>query len=169
MGSRASVIACIVIPCILGAACDSADALPLGGPFGGTATALDAAGDVSFLPGGSEGGITSGAGSGAGTAIDAGHPTWTYLYDTYLSASGPTPTPGNCDSSCHNHNECGSAKACFSWIGTGAQGQLVGGGDNPLFIWDADGYMPLTLQAPVSGAQADADFAAWIAEGSPDD
>jgi len=108
----------------------------------------------------------TGTGSGTGTGTGTPAPTWTYLYDTYLSSA--TSTPGDCDGSCHHHSQCGSASACFSWIGSGQQGALTGTGGNSLFLWDSStgGWMPKS--GPTSNPQADADFTAWIAAGSQD-
>jgi len=91
-------------------------------------------------------------------------PTWTDLYNTYLSSA--TATIGDCDGSCHHHSECSSPSACYTWIGSpSAQknyGALSNGGG--LLSWD-NGYMPTT--GPSSDPTAEAAFAAWIAAGSP--
>lgn len=186
------------------ASCSSASDVPLGGPYGGTATAApptDAGNDtgpttiIGSGPGvgtgtgsgngtgtGTGTGIEIGTGTGTGTGIGigtgtgfgtgtgkgagtgtgtgtgtGGAPTWTYLYDTYLAETG---TPGSCDGSCHHHSQCGSASACYSWIGTGYN---LGTGGN-LFSWDSQGWMP--THGPSSEPQADTDFDAWIAAGS---
>ena len=107
------------------------------------------------------GSTSSTFGSSSHTSSASG-PTWSYLYDTYLSSL--TTTIGDCDGSCHHHSECSSAAACYAWIGTGVYGKLSNGGD--LFSWDS-GYMP--TNGPASDPQAEADFAAWIAAGSMDD
>jgi hypothetical protein len=154
--------------------CSSASTLPSGGPFGGNA------GDAGVTIG-TEGRVDSGATSSGGLVfvVDAASasasasstrsgppPTWTYLYDTYLTTA--TSTIGSCDSlTCHAHTQCSTAAACYTWIGTGAQGNLSGGGGNALFTWEGGaGYMP--EDGPLSDPQAEADFAAWVAAGSPD-
>jgi hypothetical protein len=103
----------------------------------------------------------TGTGTGTGTGSGSGPPTWTYLYDTYLTDA--TTTIGDCDGSCHHHSECSSASACYSWIGGGQKGALSNGGG--LFTWD-QGYMP--THGTTSDPAAEADFAAWIAAGSQD-
>ncbi len=150
---------------------------------------VDAGSGIVFDPGGgassSSGGIIIiGSSSGTGATVTSGSsivttsassatmgatsssgstnaPTWTDLYNTYLSDA--TTTIGDCDGSCHYHTECSSASACYSWIGTGKYGALSNGGG--LFTWD-QGYMP--KDGPTSDATAEAAFAAWIAAGSPD-
>jgi hypothetical protein len=92
--------------------------------------------------------------------------TWTYLFTTYLTDA--TATIGSCDGSCHYHSECDTASDCYSWIGAPSSqarwGALSNGGG--LFSWDM-GYMP--RGGPTSEPQAEADFASWIAAGSPND
>ena len=106
---------------------------------------VDAGSGIVFDPGGgassSSGGIIIiGSSSGTGATVTSGSsivttsassatmgatsssgstnaPTWTDLYNTYLSDA--TTTIGDCDGSCHYHTECSSASACYSWIGTG--------------------------------------------------
>jgi len=91
-------------------------------------------------------------------------PTWTYLFNTYLAAG----TPGNC-AACHYvgyygySGGCDDPVDCYDFIGNGLWGGLSAGGG--LFSWD-EGDMP--SGGPTSLPQADIDFGAWIAVGSPD-
>ncbi len=110
--------------------------------------------------------ISTSTSSSSSSSSTPSAPTWTYLYDTYLSSA--SSTIGDCDGSCHHHSQCSSASACYSWIGRGNQGSLTPTGSNALFSWDGNngGWMP--TNGPSSSPQADADFAAWIAAGSQD-
>ena len=102
--------------------------------------------------------------TGAGEACQYGTcvPTWTYLWNTYLAAG----TPGDC-SACHMagyyYGSCDDPVDCYDFIGNGQWGGLTAGGG--LFTWD-NGYMPPS--GTTSLPQADIDFGAWIAAGSPD-
>jgi hypothetical protein len=95
------------------------------------------------------------------TSTTSSAPTWTDLYEKYLKVGN---TPGQCDSSCHDHTQCDSASDCYRWIGKGEEGALTPqGSGEKLFSWD-NGFMP--RNGPSSEPQADADFEAWIAAGS---
>jgi hypothetical protein len=131
----------------------------VGSSSGSGATTTSSSGAASTATSGF--GSTVATSSASATSSSAAAPTWTYLYDTYLSDA--SATVGDCDGSCHYHGECSSAPACFTWIGTGKYGALSNGGG--LFTWD-QGYMP--KNGPTSEPEAETDFAAWIAAGSPD-
>jgi hypothetical protein len=131
-----------------GGACSSVADLPSNGPY----KALTSV-ESPFDAGDAEG-------PEADVTFDGGTPTWTFLYDTYLAAGS---TPGDCNGSCHYHQECSGPGACYAWIGSGQKGALSDGGG--LFTWD-DGYMP--TGGPTSDERAERDFAAWVAAGSLD-
>ena len=158
-----------VLASVMLVGCSSASDLPLGGPYGGIASAasggvviLGASGSGSGA--GVDGGACAASGSGSGSA-----PTWTQLYTDYLAAG----TIGNCGaaSPCHAVDgnlggNCGSAGDCWTWIGLQGQGGLADCQGGGLFSWDTNGYMP--AKGPTSEPQAEADFTAWIAAGSLD-
>ncbi len=103
----------------------------------------------------------------ASTSNSVGAPTWVYLYNTYLSASGSTI--GTCDGgSCHYHSECSDPLDCYNWLVVPGDYTFTADGSYPIFSWDG-GHMPKEGPSKGSEPQADADFAAWVAAGSLND
>jgi hypothetical protein len=114
-----TALACAASLVVLG--CSSGDGVPFGGPFGGTvpAAVMDAGGlgdGDGVLP------LTSTA-SGLGASGSSGPPTWTELFNAYMTAG----KVGNCaHSGCHQGFMSNPGMAFF-WLQ--AEGQL--GGSRP--------------------------------------
>lgn len=96
--------------------------------------------------------------------IDGGAPTWSTLYDRYLSV----PSTGCVNNGCHHHDSsCPNASGCWAWLNAQPGGiSVMVGGTGQLFTWDSDGWMP--PNGPSTDPQAEADFAAWVVAGAQD-
>jgi hypothetical protein len=144
--------------------CSSGDGVPLGGPFGGTVPAdvMDAGGfgdSDGVLP------LTSATGGTSASGNPAVPPTWTQLFNAYLTAG----KVGNCaHSGCHQTFMSNPGMAYF-WLM--AEGQL--GGPQPA-LTDPDSSCLTWLggDMPPGGQGSDPlvirDFDLWVKDGAKD-
>lgn len=152
------IVSATLLTCV---GCGGGNALPVGGPFGGT---LDPAVVV-------DGGILSDS-SGVldqgpvMTAPISGVPTWTDLYQTYMVVG----SLGNCAlGGCHDGNMDNPSEA-FGYLKS--QG-YVGGPDPALVVpgssclsWVGASGLPMPPNGETMNAMAMKDFQAWAAAGA---
>src|SRR4029077_3534526 len=158
-GSFVGIASTVLVACA-GLGCGGADALPVGGPFGGT---LDPAAIVDGgIVGGGDGVLDAGTSSSISSAIGSDAvPTWTQLYNDYFVAG----TIGRC-TNCHATD---MATAASSYAYLQAKGYV--GGTMPGLVdsygscltWFG-GNMP--YGGPTSNAKATKDFLAWAKAGA---
>jgi hypothetical protein len=158
-GSSVGIVLTVLAACA-GLGCGGAEALPVGGPFGGT---LDPAAIVDGGVVGDGDGVldpgTSSNGSSA-TGSDA-VPTWTQLYNTYFVLNAV----GRC-TNCHAQLMA-TATSSYSWL----QSQGYIGGPTPELVDSTSsclswfgGNMP--PGGPTNSASATKDFNAWAKAGA---